>query len=102
MPMPASPAESGGKGGGAGKTPGRMVGSAFAGFSELLLFHPVDTVAKRLMTKEVRRVTLRARERPCRRRPRRGAASAGARARARGVPLAERRHRARTRAARCA
>ena len=43
MPMPASPAESGGKGGGAGKTPGRMVGSAFAGFSELLLFHPVDT-----------------------------------------------------------
>lgn len=42
-------------GGDSGKrTTGRMLGSAVAGFSELALFHPVDTVAKRLMTKEVR------------------------------------------------
>mmetsp|Transcript_31537 Transcript_31537/g.78022 ORF Transcript_31537/g.78022 Transcript_31537/m.78022 type:complete len:254 (-) Transcript_31537:268-1029(-) len=35
-----------------GKLLGRCVGSAIAGFSELALFHPVDTIAKRLMTKE--------------------------------------------------
>lgn len=31
---------------------GRVVGSGVAGISELLVFHPVDTVAKRLMTYE--------------------------------------------------
>merc|ERR1711907_875470 len=30
----------------------RLIGSACAGVSELLLFHPVDTVAKRLMYNE--------------------------------------------------
>lgn len=30
----------------------RVVGSACAGVSELLLFHPVDTVAKRLMSNQ--------------------------------------------------
>lgn len=30
----------------------RVVGSAAAGVSELLLFHPVDTVAKRLMSNQ--------------------------------------------------
>lgn len=30
----------------------RVIGSAFAGVSELLLFHPVDTVAKRLMSNQ--------------------------------------------------
>lgn len=30
----------------------RVIGSAAAGVSELLLFHPVDTVAKRLMSNQ--------------------------------------------------
>lgn len=30
----------------------RVIGSACAGVSELLLFHPVDTVAKRLMSNQ--------------------------------------------------
>ena len=30
----------------------RVLGSAAAGVSELLLFHPVDTVAKRLMSNQ--------------------------------------------------
>ena len=30
----------------------RVLGAAAAGFSELLLFHPVDTVAKRLMSNQ--------------------------------------------------
>lgn len=30
----------------------RIIGSAVAGFSELMIFHPVDTVAKRLMSTE--------------------------------------------------
>lgn len=30
----------------------RVLGSATAGVSELLLFHPVDTVAKRLMSNQ--------------------------------------------------
>ena len=40
----------GGGGGGGGKGAARIIGSAVAGFTELLLFHPVDTVAKRLMS----------------------------------------------------
>ena len=39
-----------------GTSNARIVGSAFAGISELMLFHPVDTVAKRLMTSETRLV----------------------------------------------
>lgn len=39
-----------------GTSNARLVGSAFAGISELMLFHPVDTVAKRLMTSETRLV----------------------------------------------
>lgn len=35
-----------------GKTEARLLGSAVAGISELALFHPVDTIAKRLMTNE--------------------------------------------------
>jgi hypothetical protein len=35
-----------------GKAEARLLGSAVAGVSELALFHPVDTVAKRLMTTE--------------------------------------------------
>ncbi len=31
----------------------RLMGSGSAGILELVLFHPVDTVAKRLMTYEV-------------------------------------------------
>ena len=31
----------------------RMAGSGTAGLLELILFHPVDTIAKRLMTNEV-------------------------------------------------
>mmetsp|Transcript_3047 Transcript_3047/g.6171 ORF Transcript_3047/g.6171 Transcript_3047/m.6171 type:complete len:320 (+) Transcript_3047:233-1192(+) len=38
--------------GGGGKGPARMMGAAVAGVSELLIFHPVDTVAKRLMMTE--------------------------------------------------
>jgi hypothetical protein len=30
----------------------RMAGSGLAGLLELILFHPVDTIAKRLMTNE--------------------------------------------------
>jgi hypothetical protein len=40
----------GGGGGGGGKGAARITGSAVAGFTELALFHPVDTVAKRLMS----------------------------------------------------
>mmetsp|Transcript_34055 Transcript_34055/g.40762 ORF Transcript_34055/g.40762 Transcript_34055/m.40762 type:complete len:329 (-) Transcript_34055:327-1313(-) len=36
----------------------RLIGSAVAGMSELTLFHPVDTVAKRLMSTESRVVVL--------------------------------------------
>jgi hypothetical protein len=32
----------------------RLLGSAVAGISELILFHPIDTVAKRLMTNEAK------------------------------------------------
>ena len=39
---------------GIGKTNARLLGSALSGISELLLFHPVDTIAKRLMTNETR------------------------------------------------
>jgi hypothetical protein len=35
----------------------RVMGSGTAGLLELILFHPVDTIAKRLMTNEVSRVT---------------------------------------------
>jgi hypothetical protein len=35
---------------GGGKGKARIIGSAVAGFTELALFHPVDTVAKRLMS----------------------------------------------------
>lgn len=35
----------------------RVLGSATAGLSELLLFHPVDTVAKRLMSNQTVAVT---------------------------------------------
>jgi len=37
-----------------GKSEARIIGSAVAGVSELALFHPVDTVAKRLMSTETR------------------------------------------------
>lgn len=41
------------QGGGAKKNSyARVIGSAAAGVSELLLFHPVDTVAKRLMSNQ--------------------------------------------------
>jgi hypothetical protein len=39
-----------------GKFGARMIGSTIAGVSELFLFHPVDTIAKRLMTNESRLV----------------------------------------------
>lgn len=41
-----------------GKATARIIGSAVAGVSELALFHPVDTIAKRLMSTETRVVTL--------------------------------------------
>lgn len=41
-----------------GKSEARIIGSAVAGVSELVLFHPVDTVAKRLMSTETQIVTL--------------------------------------------
>lgn len=41
-----------------GKSEARIIGSAVAGVSELALFHPVDTVAKRLMSTETRVITL--------------------------------------------
>eukprot|EP00557_Chaetoceros_sp_GSL56_P001591 CAMPEP_0176500532 /NCGR_PEP_ID=MMETSP0200_2-20121128/13608_1 /TAXON_ID=947934 /ORGANISM="Chaetoceros sp., Strain GSL56" /LENGTH=81 /DNA_ID=CAMNT_0017899219 /DNA_START=345 /DNA_END=587 /DNA_ORIENTATION=- len=37
-----------------GNSKARILGSAIAGISELALFHPVDTVAKRLMSTETR------------------------------------------------
>lgn len=37
-----------------GKGQARLLGSAVAGVSELSIFHPVDTIAKRLMTNESR------------------------------------------------
>lgn len=42
--------------GGSGSAKARIVGSAVAGISELALFHPVDTIAKRLMSTETRLV----------------------------------------------
>ncbi len=41
-----------------GTTEARILGSAVAGMSELFLFHPVDTIAKRLMTNETRQVVV--------------------------------------------
>lgn len=40
--------------GASGSTKARILGSAIAGVSELSLFHPVDTIAKRLMSTETR------------------------------------------------
>lgn len=40
--------------GASGGTKARILGSAIAGASELALFHPVDTIAKRLMSTETR------------------------------------------------
>lgn len=39
-----------------GTTKARILGSAIAGVSELCIFHPVDTIAKRLMSTETRLV----------------------------------------------
>lgn len=41
-----------GSGGAGGVAAARLLGSTVAGVSELSLFHPVDTIAKRLMTNE--------------------------------------------------
>eukprot|EP00579_Thalassiosira_antarctica_P002581 CAMPEP_0201872310 /NCGR_PEP_ID=MMETSP0902-20130614/5047_1 /ASSEMBLY_ACC=CAM_ASM_000551 /TAXON_ID=420261 /ORGANISM="Thalassiosira antarctica, Strain CCMP982" /LENGTH=319 /DNA_ID=CAMNT_0048398549 /DNA_START=92 /DNA_END=1051 /DNA_ORIENTATION=+ len=41
-----------------GKSEARIIGSAVAGVSELALFHPVDTVAKRLMSTETQTIIL--------------------------------------------
>lgn len=41
-----------------GKGKARIIGSAVAGVSELALFHPVDTIAKRLMSTETQVITL--------------------------------------------
>ena len=41
-----------------GKSTARIIGSAVAGVSELALFHPVDTVAKRLMSTETQTIIL--------------------------------------------
>jgi len=41
-----------------GVSSARLIGSAIAGVSELSLFHPVDTVAKRLMSTETKLVVL--------------------------------------------
>lgn len=41
-----------------GKAEARLLGSAVAGVSELALFHPVDTVAKRLMTHEAQIIVM--------------------------------------------
>lgn len=43
---------------GSGISNARLLGSAIAGLSELSLFHPVDTVAKRLMSTESRLVVI--------------------------------------------
>lgn len=40
------------------KSSARIIGSAVAGVSELALFHPVDTVAKRLMATEAQLITI--------------------------------------------
>ena len=40
-------------GSGKGTLLARVLGSGFAGVAELLVFHPVDTVAKRLMSNQV-------------------------------------------------
>ena len=40
-------------GSGKGTLAARVLGSGFAGVAELLVFHPVDTVAKRLMSNQV-------------------------------------------------
>ena len=45
-----------------GSTIARLLGSGIAGFSELLIFHPVDTLAKRLMSFEGRIVQKSIRE----------------------------------------
>lgn len=42
----------------AGVSNARLLGSAIAGVSELMIFHPVDTVAKRLMSTETNVVVL--------------------------------------------
>lgn len=44
--------------GGSGVSNARLLGSAVAGFSELMIFHPVDTMAKRLMSTETNLVVL--------------------------------------------
>lgn len=41
-----------------GKSKARIIGSAVAGVSELALFHPVDTIAKRLMSTETQTIIL--------------------------------------------
>jgi len=41
-----------------GTAEARLLGSAVAGVSELALFHPVDTVAKRLMTTEAQLIVV--------------------------------------------
>lgn len=51
--MATSPAPSG-----KSRSKARILGSAVAGVSELALFHPVDTIAKRLMSTETQVVTL--------------------------------------------
>ena len=43
----------GGGGGGEGKVVPRMLGAGCAGVAELLIFHPVDTVAKRMMSNQL-------------------------------------------------
>ncbi|EJK65719.1 hypothetical protein THAOC_13397 [Thalassiosira oceanica] len=43
---------------GSPKSSARIIGSAVAGVSELALFHPVDTVAKRLMATEAQLITI--------------------------------------------
>lgn len=57
--LATSPGAAGHSGGGGGKknSSARVIGSAFAGVSELLLFHPVDTVAKRLMSNQSVKIT---------------------------------------------
>lgn len=47
---PAAASQQQGTGGAKRNSYARVIGSAAAGVSELLLFHPVDTVAKRLMS----------------------------------------------------
>lgn len=47
---PGAASQQQGTGGAKKNSYARVIGSAAAGVSELLLFHPVDTVAKRLMS----------------------------------------------------